>query len=302
MTRRISHRTVLGVLLRVRRLLPQPGGFEGREPLCELVHADDLAVADRVDVEEPSVDLDPASSTTSPAGGAPRPRDRPRRRTPRESPRTRPTRLSSAPGWPEPHRAPAPTPPQPGSKQCRELRIRAPFQGRPPRTSARSSGYPATSPTPPAPRLRGLRLGRSTSPISRYEAIPKCPDLCETASRPRWAAVPGLSHVGGGQCGPPDPPASTTSSMVDRPVLEAFGPLRQPPVGVIDPDPRPPNSGPPRSQAWWYPRRGRAWKYLHAIQAFQSTCDVLEATPGAQSRFSCDIARGSIHGFRVAAH
>ncbi len=47
-------------------LLPQPGGFEGRGPLCELVHADDLAVADRVDVEQPGVDLDPASSTTSP--------------------------------------------------------------------------------------------------------------------------------------------------------------------------------------------------------------------------------------------
>src|SRR5262245_46928101 len=50
-------------------LLRQPGGFKGFGPLCVLVHADDLAVAQRVDRIEAGLDLDPASSAAPPVVG-----------------------------------------------------------------------------------------------------------------------------------------------------------------------------------------------------------------------------------------
>jgi hypothetical protein len=47
------------------QLLRQPHGLEGFGLLRELIHADDLAVAEREDVVEPGVDLNPASPATS---------------------------------------------------------------------------------------------------------------------------------------------------------------------------------------------------------------------------------------------
>src|SRR5262245_24195672 len=45
------------------RLLTKPGGFEGPGQLGELVHPSDLAVANRVNVVEARVDLNPAAAT-----------------------------------------------------------------------------------------------------------------------------------------------------------------------------------------------------------------------------------------------
>jgi hypothetical protein len=50
-------------VLALRELLPQPRGFQGFGALRELVHADDLAVAERVDVVEAGIDINPASAT-----------------------------------------------------------------------------------------------------------------------------------------------------------------------------------------------------------------------------------------------
>jgi len=53
----------------MKQLLPQPGGFEGFGSLAELVHADDLAVAEHVDLIEARIDLDPTALPTSPVVG-----------------------------------------------------------------------------------------------------------------------------------------------------------------------------------------------------------------------------------------
>jgi hypothetical protein len=68
---------------------------------------------------------------------------------------------------------------------------------------------------------------------SRYEAIPKRPDLCETHLH-LWAAAPGFRMLAD-QC---DHLIRGVEDLLDieRPVLEGFGPLRQPPMGFIDPD------------------------------------------------------------------
>jgi SnoaL-like polyketide cyclase len=47
------------------RLLPQTGGFEGFGPMFVLIYAQNLAVAQRVDLVEAGVDFDPARSTTA---------------------------------------------------------------------------------------------------------------------------------------------------------------------------------------------------------------------------------------------
>jgi hypothetical protein len=113
--------------------------------LGELVHADDLAVAERVDVVEAGSDLNAASATVPSQADRRDHAVAPCPRTPRAPACSPPIRPSNAPSSPERHRALASVTPQSGSKRCRDRRTSGPRRRRRPRTFERSPRSRATS-------------------------------------------------------------------------------------------------------------------------------------------------------------